>query len=173
MANGFMPENHPIKAACLNDLGICFLHWFECLGDIMDLDEAITPQQQSICLTPDDHPDKPQYHNDLGIAFRSQFECLDNLRASFQSWLECLDDITDLNNGIMAQQQATCLTPDGHSHKPGCLNNLRTSFFCQFKYLGNMADLNEAITVNQQAMHLTLDGHSPSLHFCSFAKALF
>jgi hypothetical protein len=48
MANGCIPENHPIKAACLNDLGISFLRRFECLGDITDLDEAITAQQQSV-----------------------------------------------------------------------------------------------------------------------------
>jgi hypothetical protein len=95
------------------DVSIPFQNRFTRLGNLADLDEAITAQQQAVRLTPDDHPAKLGRLNSLGISFRSRFRRQGNL--------------VDLNEAIMAQQQAVCLTPDDHPDKPGRLNNLPKS----------------------------------------------
>ena len=66
------PDGHPDKPAYLNNLGNSFQSRFERLGDIADLDEAITAQQQAVRLTPDGHPDKPAYLNNLGTSFHTR-----------------------------------------------------------------------------------------------------
>jgi hypothetical protein len=49
----------------LNHLGNSFLCRFERLGDIADLNEAMTIQQQAVHLTPDGHPHEPGHLNNL------------------------------------------------------------------------------------------------------------
>jgi hypothetical protein len=104
VVNGFMPENHPMKAACLNDLGISFQCQFECLGNNVNLNESITALQQAVCLAPDGHPHKP--------------ECLNNLGNLFLRRFEHLGDIADLNEAIIVHRQTVRLTPDSHPHAP-------------------------------------------------------
>ena len=96
IAIGFVPDDHPKKAECINNLGVSLVTRFECLGDIDDLDEAITVQQQAFGLTPDHHPHK---------AGR-----LDNLRISLLTRFARLGDIGDLDEAITVQQQAVRLT---------------------------------------------------------------
>jgi tetratricopeptide (TPR) repeat protein len=124
VANRFVPENHPVKPACLSTLAIGLQMRFSRLGDIADLDEAIMAQQQAVRLTPDSHPDKPGCLNNLGISFQSRFERL--------------GDIADLDEAITAKQQAVRLTPDGHPDKPGYLNNLGISLQSRFERLGDI-----------------------------------
>jgi hypothetical protein len=45
---------------------------FERLGDIANIDEAITAQQQAVRCTPDGHYDKPRFLNNLGASFCSR-----------------------------------------------------------------------------------------------------
>ena len=123
-----------------------FVRRFERLGDMADLNRAITTQQKVVRLTSDDHPDKPAGLINLGNSFRCRFERL--------------GDIADLDEAITAQQQAIRLTLDGHPDKPGLFNDLGTPFLRRFERLGDIIDLNEAITAQQQAVHLTPDGHA-------------
>jgi hypothetical protein len=60
-----------VTPASLN-ISITFQNWYERLGSIADLNEAITAQQQAIHLTPDVHSDKPTYLKNLGSTFRAQ-----------------------------------------------------------------------------------------------------
>ena len=144
-ANEFLPDDHGMKAACLNNLGISFDHRFECLGNVVDLNKAMAAQQQAVHLTPEGHPGKPGRLNNLGISFYHRFKRLGN--------------VVDLDEAIAAQQQAVHLTPEGHPDKPACLNSLRNSFHCRFERLGEIFDLDEVITAQQQAVHLNPEGH--------------
>jgi len=123
-ANEHLPQNHPLKAACLNNLGISVVCRFEHLANPDDLDEAIMVKQQAVHLTPDDHPDKPAYLNNLGKSFLYRFGRL--------------NDLADLDEAITAQQQAVHLTPDGHPDKPTYLNNLEISFHRRLERLGGL-----------------------------------
>ena len=144
-ANEYLPQDHPMKAACLNGLGNSLLRRFERLGDLADIDEAITAGRQAVCLIQDGHPDKPGCLSNLGISFRRQFERLGHL--------------ADLDEAITAQQRAVRLTPGSHPDKPRRLGNLGKSFHSRFERLGELDDLDEAIMALQQAVRLTLDSH--------------
>jgi len=139
------PDAHPNKPAGLTNLGTSFLRRFERLGDLADLDEAITAKQQAVHLTPDGHLDKPARLNNLGISFICQFERF--------------GDLASIDEAITATQQAVRLTPDDHPNKTTYLHNLGTSFQRRFEHLGDLTDINEAITAKRQAVCLTPDGH--------------
>ena len=78
-----------------NSLSLRFGH----MGDVADIDEAITAQQQTVSLVPDGHPGTPTYLNNLGESFRTRFHHLGDI---------------DLDQAITSQQRAVRLTPDGH-----------------------------------------------------------
>ena len=107
------PDGHPHKPGFLNNLVISFRSRFERLGNVADLDEALTAQRQAVCLAPDDHSERLGSLNGLRICLRSRFECLAN--------------IADLNEAITTQQQAVRLVPDGDRDKPMYLTNLGDS----------------------------------------------
>ena len=119
---------------------------FERLGDIADLDEAITAQRQAVCLTPDGHPDKSLFLQNLGNCCLCRFQRL--------------DDLSDLGEAMTAQQQALRLTPDGHPDKRARFHNRGLCFLRRFQRLGDIADLDEAIMVEQHAIRLIPGGHS-------------
>ena len=70
------------------------------LGDVADLHEAITPQQQAAHFMPENHPNKPQCLGNLGISRRNRFDRL--------------GDIADLHEAITVGRLAVNLTPNDH-----------------------------------------------------------
>ena len=55
------PDGHPRKPGLLQDLGDFLFTRFECLGQLNDLEDAISRQREAVDLTPDGHPDRPCY----------------------------------------------------------------------------------------------------------------
>jgi len=135
----------------LESLGNSLKCRFERTGNVLDLSEAISIQQQAIQLTPNGHPDMLGRLNDLGISFQHRFQHT--------------GDVSDISEAISVQQRAVQLIPNGHAHMPGILSNLGNSFQCRFKRTGNVSDVSEAISLHQKAVQLTPDGHAdiPSL----------
>ncbi|KAF8436631.1 hypothetical protein L210DRAFT_3548766, partial [Boletus edulis BED1] len=60
----------------LNNLGLSFTTRVERLGELRDLEDAISTHRDAVHLTPDGHPDKPSHLNNLGLSFRARFERL-------------------------------------------------------------------------------------------------
>ncbi|KAF8129598.1 hypothetical protein EV363DRAFT_1337786, partial [Boletus edulis] len=60
----------------LNNLGLSFTTRVERLGELSDLEDAISTHRDAVHLTPDGHPDKPSHLNNLGLSFRARFERL-------------------------------------------------------------------------------------------------
>ena len=77
---------------CLGRLGSSLQGRFERLGEIADLHEAITVQEQAVGLTPDGHPGKSQ--------------CFNNLGASLRTWLRHQPDDVTLGRAISAYSQS-------------------------------------------------------------------
>src|ERR1700733_10564708 len=75
-ANEYLPENHPLKVACLNNLGNAFEIRFQRLHDLADLHEAISAQLHIVRLTPAGDPEKPHHLSILGKYLHSRFERL-------------------------------------------------------------------------------------------------
>ncbi|KIM20447.1 hypothetical protein M408DRAFT_307726 [Serendipita vermifera MAFF 305830] len=140
-----IPEGHPDKPTGLNNVGGAVQLRFERLGDVIDLENAISLLQAAVDLTPDGHPDKPSRLNNLGVAVQTRFERL--------------GDVIDLENAISLLQAAGDLMPDGHPDKPSLLNNIGSAVQLRFERLGDVIDLENAISLLQAAVDLTPDGH--------------
>ncbi|KAK6977327.1 CHAT domain-containing protein [Favolaschia claudopus] len=126
-------------------LGTSLLHRYVQLGDLGDLNQAITHLEASVELLPDDHPDKPSWLHNLGVSLRSRFDHV--------------GDFADLNKAFTHSTAAVDLTPEGHPNKPTYLNGLGSTVGYRFECSGDIDDLNRAITYLEAAVELTPNGH--------------
>ncbi|KAF8129595.1 CHAT domain-containing protein, partial [Boletus edulis] len=60
----------------LSNLGTSFMTRFLRLGELRDLEDAISIHRDAIVLTPHGHPHKPTMLNNLANSFKVRFECL-------------------------------------------------------------------------------------------------
>ncbi|KAF8443866.1 hypothetical protein L210DRAFT_3643456 [Boletus edulis BED1] len=67
------------KPGRLNNLGRSFRARFKRLGELRDLEDAISTHMDAIHLTPDGHPDRPHCLNNLGNSFKARFKRLGEL----------------------------------------------------------------------------------------------
>ncbi|KAI9574339.1 hypothetical protein HD554DRAFT_2006816, partial [Boletus coccyginus] len=63
------PHGHPHKPGRLNNLGNSFLTRFQRVGELSDLEDAISRQRDAVELIPHGHPHKPDLINNLGSSF--------------------------------------------------------------------------------------------------------
>ena len=119
---------------------------FERVGNLADLEEAISVQRRAIQLTPNGHEDMPGRLNNLGNSYQCRFEHA--------------GELSDIEEAISLQQRAVQLAPNGHANMPGWLNNLGNSYMRRFERTGEIPDIAEAISRQQQALQLTPNGHA-------------
>ena len=81
VVNEYLPKDDSLKAKykCLIPLGNGFLHHFEHLGGLVDMNGAIVAHKQAVSITPGGHVDRLTYLNNLEVSFESQFEHLGGL----------------------------------------------------------------------------------------------
>ncbi|KIM20627.1 hypothetical protein M408DRAFT_81702 [Serendipita vermifera MAFF 305830] len=140
-----MQDGHPNKPTLLINLGSAIETRFDRLGDVKDLEKAISLKQAAVDFTPDGHPDKPARLNNLGGAVQTRFQRLGEAK--------------DLEKANLLLQAAVDLTPDGHPDKPRRLSNLGSAVQTRFDRLRDVRDLERAISFKQAAVDLTPDGH--------------
>ncbi|KAF8132372.1 hypothetical protein EV363DRAFT_1328005 [Boletus edulis] len=152
---------------------------FQRLGDLADLQRAITVLQQLVrSLSVWDDGYRAGLGN-LGTALWLRFERLGELRdledavstqrdipghlnklgLSFITRFLHLGELRDLEDAISTHRDAVHLTPDGHPDKQRRLNNLGNSFRARFKRFGELGDLEDAISTHRDAVHLIPDSH--------------
>ncbi|TDL22044.1 hypothetical protein BD410DRAFT_803857 [Rickenella mellea] len=136
---------HPDQPALLGNLGVLFLHRFNLLGDIADINQAILYTERAVQLTPEGDLDMPSRLHVLGTSFFERFK-----RHGV---------VADIEQAVLTQERAVQLTPDGHRDKPECFTNLGNSFATRFERLGDMADIERAILNHESAVQLAPDGH--------------
>ncbi|KIM78354.1 hypothetical protein PILCRDRAFT_794197 [Piloderma croceum F 1598] len=129
----------------MDSLGTSQLCRFNRLGDVSDLENAITNTQNAVELTDESHPDKPWYLSNHSICQLRHFERLGHL--------------SDLENAISNIQKAVNLTNDGHPDRPKYFSNLGNSLLSRFERLGDLSDLENAISNQRKAIDLIDDGH--------------
>ncbi|TDL13607.1 hypothetical protein BD410DRAFT_846786, partial [Rickenella mellea] len=125
------PDNHPNKPGLLDNLGSSFTRRFARLGDLADIEHAISNHERAAQLTSDNHPGKPSYLTGLGNSFLTRFERL--------------GDLTDIEHAISNHERAVQITPDNHPDKPGLLSNLGQSRSAQFIKSGHYDHLDKSI----------------------------
>ena len=118
---------------------------FDRLGELSDLECAISTLSLGVDLTPHGHPDRPA--------------CLTNLGNSLITRFDHLGVLSDLEDAISGHRDAVDLTPHDHPDRPACLNNLGNSLFTRFERLGELGDLEHAISSHRDAVDATSRGH--------------
>ncbi|KAJ7466076.1 CHAT domain-containing protein [Mycena latifolia] len=137
---------HPDMPSQLANLGNSLLRRFECLGDLTDINQAVSRHEAAVELTPDGHQEMPSRLNNLAHSLLSRFERLGAL--------------TDINQGVSKFEAAVELTPEGHRDMPTRLNNLGNSLFRRFERLGDLSDINRAVSKLEAAVELAPNGYS-------------
>jgi CHAT domain-containing protein len=143
-------DDHPNKAAMLNNLATMLTDRYKRCGKLADLKVAIQSAQQAVDLTPNGSLDQAVYLSNLGRSLVERYKDSNNLQ--------------DLEDAISAAQQAVDLTPDGSPNQVLYLNNLGAMLADRYKRSDELADLEEAISAAQQAVDLTPD-ESPDKAF--------
>ncbi|KAH6874579.1 CHAT domain-containing protein [Thelonectria olida] len=132
-------DNHPNRAAYLNNLGTKLESRYERTGEMADLEEAISIARQAVDSTPDNHPDRAGWLNSLGTFLGRRYG-----RAG---------EMADLEEAISIARQVVDSTPDNHPDRAGCLNNLGVFLGRRYERTGEIAALEEASSALQDAWH--------------------
>jgi tetratricopeptide (TPR) repeat protein len=119
------------------------LRRFKQLGDLSDLDNAMSDMALTVELTDEKH--KPGRIAKLGVTQHVRFERL--------------GDLNDLANAITNMEKAVELTDDGHPHQPVYLSNLGNIRRTRFERFGDQSDLAKSISHTAKAVQLTDEGH--------------
>ncbi|KAE9403540.1 hypothetical protein BT96DRAFT_1016936 [Gymnopus androsaceus JB14] len=116
-------------------LSLCFL------GDLADIENAISSGQRAVDVTPDDEPIKPRYLSGLALSLHYRFDRL--------------GDLGDIESAISSAQHAVDLTPDDEPLKGRWLSNLAVFLLTRYKRLDNLDDIEGTILNGQRAVDLT------------------
>ncbi|KAF8129527.1 CHAT domain-containing protein [Boletus edulis] len=143
-------SNRTFTKIRLRNLGAALLWRFNRLGELSDLEDAISTLRDASVLTPDGHPDKLGHLNTIGHSFITRFQRLGELR--------------DLEDAISTLRDAVALTPHGHPDKPGRLNNLGLTLRTRFERFGELSDLEDAMSAIRDAVLLMPHGHPHKLN---------
>ena len=125
------------KAGELNNRGVFFLKRFERLGEMGDIEKAISNLEDAVQLTPDGHAEKPGRLSNLGSSYLRRFE-----RSG---------DLEDIDRAISHHQKAVESTPSGHADLPGRFNNLGNSYSCRFRRSQFFPDVQNSIVSYRRA----------------------
>ena len=116
------------------------------MGELVDIEDAISAHKEAVRLTPDGHYNKPTYFSNLGISLVNRFDRSGQL--------------VDIEDAISSYKDAVRLTPDGYRNKPLYLFNLGASLSRRFRCFGEPADIEDAISTQKDAVRLTPDGYA-------------
>lgn len=144
----FTGDEDPSRSAHLFNLGTAQKTRFERLGDLTDLEIAISNLEKAISLTGDGHPDKPVRLSALAQIYETRFEHLG-----------------DLENVISNLEKAISLTGDGHPDKPDHLSMVARIYEIRFDRLGGISDIENSISNAEKAVELTDDTHPHKARF--------
>ncbi|KAJ6582426.1 CHAT domain-containing protein [Mycena capillaripes] len=124
-------EGHSEKPARLSNLGNSLVTRFNHLGNLGDLNGAISKHEDAVRLILDSHSNKHIWLSNLGTSLLIRF---------YQ-----LHDSGDLNRSISKQEDAVGLALDSDPHKPALLNNLGIALQNHFTQLHNLFDLEQSL----------------------------
>ncbi|RYP34795.1 hypothetical protein DL768_011034 [Monosporascus sp. mg162] len=139
------PQDHPDRAALLNNLGIRLGNRYSRTGSMADLEEAIGVAREAVDTTPQDHPDRASRLNNLGNRLGDRYSRTGAM--------------ADLEEAIGVAREAVDTTPQDHPNHASRLNNLGAQLSDRYSRTGAMADLEEAIGMARKAVDATPQDH--------------
>jgi len=128
-----LPDDDPHKAQKLQTIGLLFHVHYRLHGDVMDILEAVTAQENAVRLLPDDHPDRPAWLMTLGKS----------LHALFQR--KCSEDY--VLEGISVFREAVKLTPNDDPMKQERLGMLASALYIHYSCFSELAHLQEGLEI--------------------------
>uniref|UniRef100_UPI0032EBDB13 CHAT domain-containing tetratricopeptide repeat protein n=1 Tax=Streptomyces sp. HSW2009 TaxID=3142890 RepID=UPI0032EBDB13 len=140
-----VPTNHPDRFRYLSNLGVTLWFRFERVGDLADLDDAITAGRAAVQATPTSHPARADMLSDLVLLLHARFEKV--------------GDAVDLDEVITTGRAAVQAAPANHSDRVQMLSNLGAALWFRFERVGDLADLDDAIATCQSAVRATPGDH--------------
>ncbi|KAL8367940.1 hypothetical protein RB599_003723 [Gaeumannomyces hyphopodioides] len=145
MAVDATPQDHPDRAAILNNLGGWLGRRFDRTGSMDDLNRAVEVTDMAVDATPQDHPDRAGRLINLGGWLGRRFERTGSM--------------DDLNRTVEVADMAVDATPQNHPDRAGRLNNLGSLLGTRFERTGSMNDLNRAVEIVDTVVNITPQNH--------------
>ncbi|RYP29513.1 hypothetical protein DL767_006703 [Monosporascus sp. MG133] len=145
MAVNAIPQGHPDRAACLNNLGSMLGSRFHRTGSMDDLNRAVDVADMAIKATSQDPPNRAGRLSNLGNLLGSRFDRTGS--------------IDDLNRAVDVADMAINVTPQDHPDRASRLNNLGNLLGRRFDWTGSIDDLNRAVDVAEMAVNATPHDH--------------
>ncbi|KAF8552978.1 hypothetical protein OG21DRAFT_1498014 [Imleria badia] len=131
-------------------LGMALLNRFNHLGELSDLEQAVSRLSDTVDLT---------LQADAPLGSRDLEQAIATLRLLLISPPMHLGDLNDPEELIPKYRDAVDLAPEGHSGKPLYMDSLGTAFKALFKLLEDFDDLEQAISTHRNVVDLTPDAH--------------
>ena len=154
------PALHSRRSDSLSNLASALFTRFEQVGQLVDLEEAISLFMESLMLRPASHPRRSDSLTNLASAIKTRFEQTGQL--------------VDLDEAISLHRESLVLCPAPHPHRSASLSNLASAVLTRFDQTGQLVDLEEAISLYGESLTLRPaphPGRSDSLN--NLASAVF
>lgn len=129
----------------LNHLGSSLLSQFQNVGEIHDIDRAISCYVGAISLTSPSSRNAHTTFSTLARALLSRYQRLGELR--------------DLDDAIYLSKHSIFLTTSSDPSMPSALGALSTCLICQFEHYGQLSDLDQAVVCLKMAFPMVPEGH--------------
>ncbi len=137
-----------LRLAILHDSAPVYLQRYQAMGNLHDLDVALSHWQKCAEEVSSDSPYLPLILNNVGVGLRNRYTGIGNL--------------SDLQAGIEAFQKAISFTHADSSDLPRYLNNVGDALRFRYLHTNDLSDLNASVEACQQAVSLTPE-QSPDL----------
>ncbi|KAF8444056.1 hypothetical protein L210DRAFT_3108774 [Boletus edulis BED1] len=138
---------------------------FNHLGDLSDLDGALSRHRDALDLIPQGDPNRPNVLCNLGNLLFLRFKHLgkpSDLEVQPSIMLLTSPPMTTLTNQTvltLSAKNAVDLTPDGHPDKLRRLGILGLAFKLRFEHVEELSNLEDAISTLKDVVNLTPESH--------------
>ena len=133
------------QCICMSGLASALWFRFERTGSMVDLNEAISMDRETLFLRPTPHPDR--------------FLSLANLGTQLWGRFRRTGSMADLEEAILMHRESLSLCPTPHPSRCTSLNNLGSGLMERYVMTGSMADLEEAILIHCESLSLRPTPH--------------
>ncbi|EAU93574.2 hypothetical protein CC1G_02804 [Coprinopsis cinerea okayama7 len=133
------------RSHTLNNLANFLCSRFKCHGDLGNIDEAVSLNEQCLKWRENPHPDRSQTLNNLASALMIRFNQTGR--------------VVDLERSITLLQEALKLRAPPHPGRSATLNNLSNCLFDRYNYNGDKNDLEASISLSEESLRLRPSGN--------------
>jgi tetratricopeptide (TPR) repeat protein len=138
-----LPDDHPVRAACLSHLGIALFGQYMGTSLLADLEEAVEMARAAIRGGPSDPEQAMTYLNNLGVILRARFDRSGTL--------------TDLDEAVDTLRTAVRMSPDNDPHRTEMLYQLGLSLGVRYELTGALEDVDEEVDLIRGAARTVSD----------------